>query len=565
MFDAGNRCSSTVHLVAQLSFDDLAPPLWATTFVVFDLETTGASAAADAVTEIGAVKVRGGEVLGTFGTLVNPGVGIPPAITFLTGITEAMVRPAPSIEAVLPAFLEWVGHDAVLVGHNVRFDVSFVRAACDALGYGRPMNRVVDTCTLARRMLRDEVPNCKLGTLADRLRLPHRPTHRALDDAWATVDLLHLLLERVGCLGVTHLDDLLELPKAAGHPQGDKLRWVGALPRSPGTYEFRDVGGRPLYVGKAVDLRRRVRQYFSTDDRRKIPQLLREAASLHHEVCAHDLDAGVREIRRIHAAEPRFNRQGKRWRAYRWIRLTDEAWPRLSVVRVPRRGDLGPLSSARAANAVVEAVHDAVPLRRCSARVPKDVQAAPLREGACAAAQLGVTLCPCSGSVAPQAYAEVVQRVRLGLTAEPQLLLDPLAARMRALARDRRFEEAAAVRDRAAALSRTVARQRRLDALRASGHLVVEVEGEGGAVLDAGRLVLAWPGAARPLAAVAAPPADPTSPPEPPAAHEVDELLVVASWLRAREGRITVLSGRLPAWHDAEVPRFEPLPRRHAG
>lgn len=550
--------------MAQLSFDDLAPPLSATTFVVFDLETTGGSAAADAVTEIGAVKVRGGEVLGTFATLVNPGVAIPPSITFLTGITEAMVRPAPPIEAVLPAFLEWVGHEPVLVGHNVRFDLSFVRAACDALGYVRPANRVVDTCTLARRMLRDEVPNCKLGTLADRLRLPHRPTHRALDDAWATVDLLHLLLERVGCLGVTHLDDLLELPTAAGHPQGDKLRWVGRLPRSPGTYEFRDAGGRPLYVGKAVDLRRRVRQYFSTDDRRKIPQLLREAASLHHEVCAHELEAGVREIRRIHEVEPRFNRQGKRWRGYRWIRATDEAWPRLSVVRVPRAGDLGPLSSAHAAHIVVEAIHDALPLRRCSGRVPKDVVALPLREGPCAAAQLGVSLCPCSGTVTPDAYAEVVRRLRAGLGDDPGELLDPLAARMRALARDRRFEEAAAVRDRAAALSRSIARQRRLEALRASGHLVVEVAGEGGAVLEHGRVAMAWPDGARPLAAFAAPAAV-RAPAPTPAAHEVDELVVVASWLQARAGRLTVLAGHLPAWADADVPRFEPAARRHAG
>ncbi|MEO5678407.1 MAG: DEDD exonuclease domain-containing protein, partial [Acidimicrobiales bacterium] len=367
----------------QLAFDDLALPLHLVTFVVFDLETTGGSPGGDAITEVGAVKVRGGQVLGTFATLVNPGTAIPPLITSLTGITETMVRPAPRAEAVLPAFLEWVGADAVLVGHNVRFDVSFVRAACDALGYDRPANQVVDTCSLARRLLRDEVPNCKLSTLADRLRLAHRPTHRALDDAWATVDLLHLLLERVGCLGATHLDDLLELPKAAGHPQGQKLRWVASLPRAPGVYIFRDVAGRALYVGKAVDLRRRVRQYFGQDDRRKVPQLLREAASLDHVVCAHELEAAVLEVRLIHQLEPRFNRQGTRWRRYRWLRLTDEAWPRLSVVRTPRPGDLGPLASESAARLVVEAVQDALPLRRCTTRLRAR---AAMRDGPCTAA-----------------------------------------------------------------------------------------------------------------------------------------------------------------------------------
>src|SRR5690606_15079397 len=128
--------------------------------------------------------------------------------TVLTGITQAMVLPAPRIETVLPSLLEFVG-DAVIVGHNVRFDIAFLDAALERTGRPRLTNRRVDTVALARRLVRDEVPNCRLGTLADRLRLPHRPSHRALDDALATGDLLHVLLERVARLGVTGLDDLL--------------------------------------------------------------------------------------------------------------------------------------------------------------------------------------------------------------------------------------------------------------------------------------------------------------------------------------------------------------------
>ncbi len=280
----------------------------------------------------------------------------------------------------------------------------------------------------------------------------------------------------------------LELPKAAGHPVGQKLQWVASLPHAPGVYLFRDAGGRVLYVGKAVDLRRRIRQYFGQDDRRKAPQLLREAASLDHVVCAHELKASVLEVRLIHELEPRFNRQGTRWRRYRWLRLTDEAWPRLSVVRSPRPGDLGPLASDGAARLVAEAVQDAVPLRRCTVRLRAGVV---LRDGGCTAAQLGVALCPCAGGVTPPAYAEVVASVRLGLSARPSLLLGPLAERMRVLAEAGRFETAAAVRDRAAALSRAVQRQRRLESLRGARRLVVEVDGEGGAVLDHGRLTLA--------------------------------------------------------------------------
>ena len=214
----------------QRSFDDLGTPLYEVTFCVLDLETTGGSAESCGITEIGAVKVRGGECLGTFQTLVNPGAAIPPEITVLTGITESMVLPAPRIETVLPSLLEFVG-SSVVVGHNVRFDLGFLRAALERAGRPRLANRWIDTCALARRLVRDEVPNCRLGTLASRLRLDHRPTHRALDDALATADLLHLLLERAAGLGVTGLDDLLVLPTMAGHEQASKLALTRSLPR----------------------------------------------------------------------------------------------------------------------------------------------------------------------------------------------------------------------------------------------------------------------------------------------------------------------------------------------
>jgi DNA polymerase-3 subunit epsilon len=154
----------------QRSFDELGTPLAEVTFAVVDLETTGGSPNEDAITEIGAVKVRGGECLGTFHTLVNPGSAIPPAITVLTGITAAMVAPAPRVHAVLPALAEFLG-GTVVVGHNIRFDLGFLNAAFGRDGWPRLPNPSVDTAALARRLVRDEVPNCRLGTLADRFRL----------------------------------------------------------------------------------------------------------------------------------------------------------------------------------------------------------------------------------------------------------------------------------------------------------------------------------------------------------------------------------------------------------
>src|SRR6056297_3641901 len=142
---------------------------------------------------------------------------------------------------------------------------------------------------------------------------------------------------------------------------------------------------------------------------------------------------------------------------------------------------LGPLASTRVARLVAEAIETAVPLRRCTTRPTRTPRAAP-----CTAAQLGVATCPCAGAISEADYATLVDRVVRGLGAEPHLLLDPLTERMRRLAAEQRFEEAVEVRERARALTAALVRQRRLDAVRRAGRLVVELPGGGGAELDGG-------------------------------------------------------------------------------
>jgi len=555
------------RLVDQRSFDDLGTPLHQVTFCVVDLETTGASPATCAITEFGAVKVRGGACLGTFQTLVNPGMAIPPEIVVLTGITEAMVIPAPSVHAGLAAFLEFAG-DAVLVGHNVRFDLSFLQAAAASGGYPRLANRCVDTCALARRLVRDEVPNCRLATLADRLRLAHQPSHRALDDALATVDLLHALLERAGSLGVLGLDDLLELPTIRAHPQVGKLRLTASLPRRPGVYLFRGIGGRVLYVGKATELRSRVRSYFSGDERRKVSQLLRQTVTIDHVVCPGPLEAAVLEVRLIHRHLPPFNHRSKLWRRYAYLKLTrNERFPRLSVVRGVRDDGclyLGPLSSVAAARQVADAIESAVPIRRCTGRPGRGQ-----RDGPCTPAQLGVATCPCAGTVSEADYGVLVDRVVAGLTVDPALLLTPLRDRMAALARAERFEEAAMVRDRADALGRALHRQRLLDRLRRAGRVELELPGVTKGtprpprrlVLANGRLVDAADADTLDLWAEgpSGSGAKPEGPGTPLPRHLVDELSCVASWLDAEAHRVRLvhcegeLASALPP-----VPRLVP-------
>jgi DNA polymerase-3 subunit epsilon len=286
-------------------------PLAGVTFVVLDLETTGATAAAHAITEIGAVKYRGGERLGVFDTLVNPGEPIPAFITELTGITETMVGAAPSLAVLLPSLLEFIGN-AVIVGHNVRFDMSFLGAALDRRGRPGLDHHQVDTLGIARRLLRDEVPDLKLATLARHLHASVAPCHRALADAQATADVLHALLERAGSLGVLGLDDLLALPSMHPHPCANKLRLTARMPRRPGVYRFRGRTGRVLHVGAAPNLRARVRGYFHGEPRRKVPQLLRETEAIDWTELADEAEAVAEQARLVAELRPRFDRAGTR-------------------------------------------------------------------------------------------------------------------------------------------------------------------------------------------------------------------------------------------------------------
>ena len=291
---------------------DLATPLYDVTFVVVDLETTGGSArGGDSITEVGALKLRGGEVLGTFDTLVNPGVPIPHEISMLTGITDDMLWPAPPINEVLPAWIEFA-RDAVIVGHNIRFDCAFLDAALARHEYPRMHNHRVDTVTLARRLVRDETENMKLGTLARYFQTETEPVHRAFADAAATAELFHTLLERAASYAAFGLDDLLTLSKMRVHATSDKLRLTARLPRTPGVFVFRDRRDTAIFVDRAQNLRSRVRSYFSANGGRVVPQMLKDLAAIEHHECSTraECDALAQEL--VDEYQPRYNVKPRR-------------------------------------------------------------------------------------------------------------------------------------------------------------------------------------------------------------------------------------------------------------
>jgi len=500
----------------QLSFADLektgAPPwdpaasptdevpLRETTFVVVDLETTGGRTKStdgttpDAITEIGAVKVRGGVVLGEFATLVDPQRDIPPQIVRLTGITTAMVHDAPRIDAVLPMFLEFAG-GAVLVAHNAGFDIGFLRAAAQRCDIMWPRPKVLCTVRLARRVLsREEAPSVRLAALARLFAVATQPTHRALDDARATVDVLHALIERVGNQGVHTYADLRSYLPDVTPAQRRKRVLADGLPHRPGIYLFRGPAGEVLYVGTAVDLRRRVGQYFTgADPRGRMKEMVTLASAVDHVECAYALEAGVRELRMLAAHAPPYNRRSRFPQRWWWLTLTDEAFPRLSVVRAPRHDRaVGPFRSRTDAADTADLLARFTGIRTCTARLGRSALHGP----ACPEAE--VSPCPAGRGVTATQYAAAVARAAALIEGLDNGALAAAVHQITTLAEQRHFESAARLRDRTATAVETLWRGQRLRALAALPELIAAApdgpDGQGGyhlAVIRYGQLAAA--------------------------------------------------------------------------
>jgi DNA polymerase-3 subunit epsilon len=457
--------STTSRWESQRSFDELGRPLRGITFCVVDLETTGGSAAAGSmITEIGAVKVRGGEVLGEFQTLVNPRTEIPAFIAVLTGISNSMVADSPSIDSALPAFLEFAA-GSVLVAHNAPFDVGFLRHFCERQERPWPPFEVVDTAKLARRVVtRDDAPNCKLSSLARAFRSTTTPNHRALSDARATVDVLHGLMERLGGQGVHTLEELQTFSSRVTTAQRRKRHLADGLPHSPGVYLFKDDRSRVLYVGTSRDLRTRVRSYFTASETRsRMGEMVGLASSVTGIECATPLEAEVRELRLIAEHKPSYNRRSRYPEKVTFIKLTREPWPRLSLVKkvLDDEADyLGPFGSKKMAEKCLAALHDTFPVRQCSDRLAREPSRA-----ACVLAEMGRCLSPCDGTADSDTYAAVVRQLRDTLLRRPDDVVEIVNARMAALAAEERFEEAGVHRDRLAAFVRAAARTQRLTSL----------------------------------------------------------------------------------------------------
>jgi DNA polymerase III subunit epsilon len=387
-------------------------------FVVFDLETTGLSARSSRICEIGAVRVRGFELRDTFQMLVRPGVPLPGPVRAITGLQDEELRRAPGVDAAIRRFLGFAG-DATLVAHNARFDTSFLDRQLDRLTGRRLAAPALDTAALARRLLDGRLRRVGLASLADFFATSVQPCHRALPDAEATAEVLVRLIGEAQERGARTLSDLHALAAPRRRRVHAKRSLAHGAPDRPGVYLFRDCHGQVLYVGRARNLRARLRSYFRSDRQRPaVEAALGALERIEWRVLGSELEAGLEELRLLRELRPPGNERSTRPDRYVYLRRRGD---RIVVGSTP--GELGPLRGRRRAERAARAL-----------------------DGASA--------------------AELERLLEGGPLPRLRNRLDDLADCLR-------YEDAAKLRDRIAALEDVVAQLRRLQRLRAERRCLV--------------------------------------------------------------------------------------------
>jgi DNA polymerase III subunit epsilon len=475
------------------------------TYVVVDLETTGLRPGQSGICEIGAVRLRGFEVEAEFETLVDPGLPIAPGASAVTGLRNEQLRGAPRPAEAVRRFLAFAG-DGVLVAHNARFDLAFLDRETESLTGSRIGSPVVDTVRLARRLLAGRVAGFGLGQLAWFLGTSERPCHRALPDARATAELLLALIGLAQERGARTVADLSELAATRTRRLLDKRHLAFGAPTRPGVYLFLGRNDQVLYVGRARDLRARLRSYFRSDRQRPAVEAAVAAAErIEWRVTGSELEAALEELRLIRELRPPGNARVSRPERLVWLRQRGDS---VVASQKPASNNLsqGPLRSRRTAQLAARAL------------LPDELD-------------------------------------------RPEAALPRLRRRLRDLSDARRFEDAGRLRDRIAALERVCRELKRLDRVRRLECCVLVPAGDPGytrAFFVAGGRVAAErtlpPGGGSALEVEAG-----LAAARRPGELDLDELLLVDSFLRRPPPELRVVAlereailgaaRRLASWH----------------
>jgi len=449
-------------------------------FVVLDTETTGLRPGSDRVIEIAGIRLRGGEVLESFQSLVNPQRRLPPFIVQFTGISQQMIATAPTAENILPDFLRFI-EGAILVGHNIGFDIGFLSHEAQLLGCAFPIDGL-DTIPLARRFL-PGLRRFKLDAVADYLKIPAMHRHRAMGDARVTAAVFIKLLDlarKQGIQTLGHVRRRLQLPvawsgditqsslsKQVEHfradgklssssvtvrPTGSLLlnpAWRRDFPNKPGVYLMKDENGQVIYVGKAKCLKNRLASYYNhpLGYTRKMDGLLQSVHDIETIVLGSELEALLVESQMIKQLQPAYNVQLRNYELYPFIKIdVQHPFPRVySTKEVAADGAryFGPFRSRRMVDLTIELIQKAFPIRTCTRALPP--QAKPSEP--CLRLHLNRCSAPCQGTADAVEYARIIEEVCAFLGGEREDLLDRLRRQMLEASQQMNYERAAWLRD----------------------------------------------------------------------------------------------------------------------
>ncbi|MBU2492623.1 MAG: GIY-YIG nuclease family protein [Bacteroidetes bacterium] len=418
-------------------------------YSVFDFETTGTSAKYDKVIEIGIVKIKGNEIVDTYSTYINPGRQIPYYITDITGIKTEDIADAPYFEDIVNNIEDFFG-DSILVAHNLQFDQSFLKSELYQIGRDEFKNSNLCTLKIARKLY-PELKSKSLGSLVSHFRILHKGIHRALGDARATAEIFLKMMKHLkddhDIETISDLINFQSVPSSKSSFRIIKKKLVGdfvSLPDSPGVYFFKDAKDKIIYIGKAKSLKKRVKNYFSNTAAKKAKKIVRQASRLGYHKTNSELTALLTEAELIKKHNPQHNTMLKKFSQNYFIcAQNSHKYPDVKVVTAfdfDGNDYFGPYTSRETANTLVEIVNKTFMIRECN---EKEF----VKKRKCYLADIERCIAPCINDNIKKEYNEELIKVYDFLSGNNQNAVDRLLNKMKTLAENKKYEEAAEIRD----------------------------------------------------------------------------------------------------------------------
>lgn len=445
-------------------------------YTVVDLETTGTKPGVNQIIEIGIVKIIHNEIIETYQTFLNPGVEIPPFISQMTGITNSDVEYAPLLPDVAPTILPMI-NDSIFVAHNAAFDYNFLQKNLRLAGFEFASPKIC-TVQLSRKL----IPQLNHHTLDDlakhfHIEIPNR--HRALDDALATgkslINMFEILIES-GKKIFGALQELTTPPETKKYQQIKTQ--IDALPFAPGVYLMKDKDGQIIYVGKSKCLQKRVRSYFYNGRKtKKLEKLVQTVEEIEHISTGSELSALLLESKKIKEHLPVFNKMIRDYRAYPFLKVSNEAFPRIYSVReIKADGAIyyGPYKSASALEHTIENLQKAFQLRPCKGKINP---AKPETMKLCLYYEMGECPGVCGGKMTKEQYAEHIDKAKAFLSGNEQVVLSKIQAQIDESSEKLQFEKAAELRDTMIALERMLQKQQKITKSVKENNVIIVEEG----------------------------------------------------------------------------------------